>query len=146
MRIEVDVAQLERNLAAYLAGRRGMTVDEDLFRGGIPDGVAEGLAVLVGQEKNTASRSVAIYELHTLARTFAMQVIGKFDDRDEAWAMATLLRDLFPVWNESMQDYTIVSLVPGGDSFVYPSADGGAVKHNLSVNLTICVVPKTGTP
>ena len=146
-KIAIDVTELEKSLTMFVANKLGLTVDVNVFRGGIPDGVDEGLGVLIDTDKsNGATWPSVVYEIHAASRAFDAQVVGKYNTREQAWSMVTALRDLYPVWNEPLHNFTIVSMTGRGDCAVYPVADAGRTKYYTSLNLQLCAVPKTETP
>lgn len=146
MRFAINVKELEQSVTSYIATLLGKTVDTDVFRGGIPEGVETGVGVIIGVElNNVSSQRASAYELHTASRLFELQIIGKFNSRDDAWDLVTAVRDLFPVWNLALHDFKIISLIPRGDSIVYPVKDKGREKHFTSINLILNATPKTIT-
>jgi hypothetical protein len=144
MRVEINVQKLEQNMTAYIATTLGKTVDVDVFRGGIPDGVDTGIGVIVAMEINeVTSLSASAYELQPVARLFAVQIIGKFNSRDDAWSLLSSMRGLVPVYNHALDDFTIVCLAARGDSNVEATNDKGKVKHVANINLVLNAIPKT---
>ena len=130
--MKINMAQLERELTAHFASVLGMTIDHDIFRGGIPDGVSEGVAVMISSE---------VVSKHIDFPTFRIQVIGKFYDRDVAFELVAKLRESQPVNGRQMEEYIIVSLISEGDIVApYQAFDGGEDKHCVSFNAEVSIL------
>ena len=85
----MDVVTIERDFTAWIASKLNLTVDTNIFRGGIPEGVEEGVGVLFGSE--VPSRSFYGFR----PRSWNVQVLAKFESRDAAFVLNSCLAGLF---------------------------------------------------
>lgn len=122
----MDVITIERDLTAYIADKLGMTVDTDIFRGGIPDRMDAAAVFLNGELKSYA----------ILPRTYNAQVIARFNDRDEAFRFLSRLSGLFPVQGVTQGESRFMYISQRGDS--EPYRDG--LKWSASFNMIVAVL------
>ncbi len=130
----IDTSRLERDMTAHFGGVLGLAVDEGIFRGAVPEGVAEGVAVrIVGNPKS-----------HRLDQPmFIVQVLGKFLDRDDAWSMLARVSADVPAYGRQTPNFVLVCMLPGGEGGApYEAQDKGVRKWFASVNLRLCVLTR----
>ena len=130
----MDVVTIERDFTAWLAGKLNLTVDNGIFRGGIPEGLGQGVAVIFGSEV----KSPGFYGFRP--RTWNVQILAKFDDRDAALVFQTALNGVFPVPGFRHGSTSFTSATPRGSSEPYSAEDGGVVKTYVSYNITLVVL------
>lgn len=124
------VLDMERDITAWIATILGLTVDAGIFRGGIPEGVDEGVGVLFN---GVAGGST---ELDVTA--LSVQVLGRFRSRDSAVLTAWVLSRAFPAFGETLNGRTFVhSAVQDGSIQPYMGEDRGRTAWFSSVNLTV---------
>ena len=127
---EIDPAQVERALTQLLAEKLHLTVDKDIFRGGLPLGV-DGVGVELTEEKlsNTAG-----------LRTIRAIVCCRNTSRDAVFAILHSLSGLFPVYGKIVsvngEDITFNAIMK---EHVGLSAitDSGRIKHFGGLSLLL---------
>ena len=129
-----EVKTLEQDLTAFFACRLGLVVDSAIFRGEIPDGIENGVALRVMGTSEPANNDNPLY---------SVQIIGKFLDRDDAWKLGTKIYDMIPFYGEQTEHFHLVFVRP--DSGLIPPIkidDKGKTKHFASINLAVSVLTK----
>lgn len=130
----MDVVTIERDFTAWVAGKLNLKLDKGIFRGGIPQGVGTGVGVLFGSEVSAAG----FYGFRP--RTWNVQILGKFDDRDAAMILLSCLNGLFPCAGFTCGETKIRHIEPRGGAEPYTVEDGGTVKTCVSFNLLLSVL------
>ena len=130
----MDVLTIERDFTAWVASVLNLTVDQDVFRGGIPEGVEQGVGVLFGSE--VPSRGFYGFR----PRTWNVQIIGKYADRDASMRLLSCLNGLFPRPGFTHNSTKFVSISPRGASEPYEADDGGVMKTFVSFNVLLSVL------
>ena len=130
----MDVITIERAFTAWLAEKLNLTVDAGIYRGGIPENVDYGVAVIFGSEV----KAPGFYGFRP--RTWNVQVLAKFDDRDAAMVLQTCLNGLVPHTGFTHAGIRFLSLVQRGAGEPYPAADGGKIKTFVSFNMAVTVL------
>lgn len=130
----MDVIAIERDFTAWVAYKLNLTVDVDCFRGGIPDGVEQGVGVLFGSEE----KAPGFYGFRP--RTWNVQVLAKFDDRDAAMVLQTCLNALVPHTGFTYGSTRFMSLVQRGTSEPFIADDNGKEKTFVSFNMVVTVL------
>ena len=121
----MTVVELERALTEFFADALELAVDAGIFRGRLPHGVETGVTVFLdGMEAFSDFRDPE----------FIVQVLGKFDDRDEAWALLDRLAKVAPRYGIALGDERLAYLLPYGSGAPYTSADGGKTRYFASFN------------
>lgn len=131
----ISTIQLERELTAWFASRLGMTVDIDMFRGGIPDGRPDALCVMVDSERQDG----------TIDPKYRVQVLGKYQDRDEAAGKRDALCEAVNavgVYGVDIGTYVVCIVRESDVSMPFRQPDGGRVVHGISANYRVSVKPK----
>ena len=123
--VEMNVADLERVLTEFFAEKLELVVDASIFRGQLPPGVAQGVTVRIDGMEPASD-----YE----EPEFIVQVLGKFEDRDDAWAMLDRLARLVPLYGVAWGGYRLAYLQTYGTGSPYTAADDGEVKIFASYN------------
>lgn len=127
----MDIIQIERDLTAYFAGKFGLTVDQNIFRGSIPAGKS-GVAVIVDSTVKT--------EIPFLPLQYNVQLLGTFSDRDEAMRFLTKAWNLFPVSDEKLSSCKINRISTRGSGSVFQVSGSGEMKYQTSINLFAVVL------
>ena len=129
----MDRKQLEKDLTVWIAAKLGMTIDTDIFRGGIPaEADKDKLAGVMILSK--------IPKVYPGLKDINCQVLGKFVDRDDAQAMLNTLSEAIPCYGKTVNDTTFVSMVPKGEGSPYKADDKGKTKHFASFNFIIAIL------
>ena len=120
----VNAEQLEKDLTAYLATVLNLTVDAGIYRGQVPETVANGVAVrLTGQYTGSDIDHP----------TFTAQVLGKFASRENAWVMLTKLAGALPQYGVATTNFVLVYLLPdGGMNAPFTNDERGRVRQYAS--------------
>ena len=125
-----DYKALEATLTQYFAEVLNLAIDEEIFRGGIPSGVEHGVGVIFKGEVRDG----------TLNPRVTVQVLGKFDTRDEALEVLTKLSDCAPRYGVDNDGYSygLSAILPtSGVGSPYLASDRGKVKHFISCNYLV---------
>lgn len=130
----MDVIAIERDITTWFAEQLELEPDKTLFRGGIPDGAESGVGVVFGSEIPTAG----FYGFRP--RTWNVQILGKFNGRDEALALLSRLSGLFPRSGFVTGGTRVVHIEPRGSGEPYAATDGGRVKTFATFNLIVSVL------
>ena len=130
----MNVVAIEQVFTAWVAEKLNLTVDENIFRGAIPDGVGQGVGVRFGSEvPNTG-----FYGFRP--RTWNVQILGKSGDRDAAMELLAGLSGLFPCADFKYRNVRFRSVIPAGVPEPYSADDGGSEKIFLSFNVVLSVL------
>lgn len=130
----MDVLTIERDFTAWLAGQLGFAVDNGIYRGGIPEGIDKGVAVIFGAEE----KARGFYGFRP--RAWQVQIFAKFADRDDALRLQTTLNGMFPRPDFAFGDTRFITAAPRGSSEPYLAADNGETKVFVSYNLVLTVL------
>lgn len=132
----IDLKELEQALTAYFASALDLTVDAGIFRGGLPHGVTPAVAVFLnGAEIFDDYRPVE----------YAVQILGRYADRDDAWKLVNAVSKLVPVYGRTVGNYRLPYLLNGGTGAPYLAATDGEAMWYASVNLR-CAALRIPTP
>lgn len=126
----MDIVEIEREFTEFLAGKLNLTVDRQIFRGGIPAGKM-GVGVLFDSE---------VKEKLFAPRQWNVQVLASFRERDEAMRFVAKVTGLFPCYDIQCESCTIKTVSLRGNGTAYRSADGGRMLWYASVNLFAVVL------
>ena len=130
----MDVVEIERTLTQWAAGVLGLTVEKNIFRGNIPVGKT-GVAVILGS---------AIPQTGQFRpRTYNLQIIGKFKERDAASRMLSKMSGVLPLHEVNINGIRFKSISQQGGGEPYKAEDDGKVYFYASFN-AIAVVLTTG--
>lgn len=130
----MDVVAIERDFTAWVAEKLNLELDKGIYRGPIPAGLECGVGVLFGSEVPAAG----FYGFRP--RTWNVQILGKFDDRDAAMILLSCLNGLFPCAGFTCGETKIRHIEPRGGAEPYTVEDGGKVKTYVSFNLLLSVL------
>lgn len=130
----MDIVEIERTLTMWAAKVLNLTVDKGIYRGAIPTGKM-GVAVILGSEIPGTGQF--------RPRTYNVQILGKFKDRDSASRMLSKLSGALPVHEKIINGMKFKSLSQRGESEPYKTEDNGQIVFNASFN-AIAVVLTTG--
>lgn len=128
----IDIIQFERDIAAWVAGVLGRTVNTDVFRGGFPESKDTGVCVLLRGELKDGTIT---------GDTYNVQALGKFLTRDEALVMNKKLSGAVPCFGVTVNNTEFMSITPRGGGEPYTAADNGVIKTYASVNLIVSARP-----
>jgi hypothetical protein len=132
--VTIEPASFERAMTTYIADKMSMTVDTDIFRGGIPlnfDGCG---VAFVGQEKQN-NITVQRYEI----------CISCIDNsRDNVMQTIHDLEKKFPVYGESIlldtgETITLKAMLKNSIEFNRQISDDGASKHFGELSLIVVI-------
>ena len=126
--------QLERELTAYFAEKLDLVVDTSFFRGQIPESVESGAALQITNilENNDFSQPM-----------YAVQILGKYPTRDEAWSLACKCAALVPVYGEQTEHFAIAFIQgQGGANAPVQVEDKGRRFQFVSVNFIAAVLTR----
>lgn len=127
----MDVIQLEKDLTSWVAGKLDLTVDSEIFRGGVPSDKDTAVGVMLNSE---------LKEVYPSTYNFTAQVLGKYNDRDDAWRMLHSLSSVVPCYGERVNNNIFVSIIPRGSGEPYPAEDNGKEKTFASFNLLVSAI------
>lgn len=129
----IDWTGFERAATGLLAERLGLVVDEQIFRGGVPQGAPAGVGVL--------ANSLAPVPYYGVANpTFDVQLLGRFPHRDEAQALLSRLYSLNVPRGTAHGGFRFLEIARTSDIAPYPSDEGGRRCWRVSVHLRIQAV------
>lgn len=123
----MNIVELERALTAFFATKLELTLDSNIFRGAIPIG-HDGLTVRIDSEIRNKAFD---------AKTYNVQLCGKYSDRDNALVIAAAISNSLPLWGICQNSIMFRSLYPRGGVAVWQDADDGKLKYFLSANLIV---------
>ena len=127
----MDIVLIEKALTNWAAGVLGLVVDVGIFRGGIPTGFDTGVGVILnGEVRDSTMRP----------RTYNVQVLGKFNDRDSALRMLSKLSEKLPIYGMTQHKLVFRVLMQRGDSEPYTTEDNGKIKYYASFNMLAVVL------
>ena len=130
----MDVATVERDFTAWLAGKLNLTVDATIFRGGIPEGYAG-----VGVEFGAMEQMQGFYGFRP--KKWHVQILAKYEDRDTANAFIFALTSMFPIQDFTSNGTKFLSAYPDTESVEpYTADDEGKEKWFVSYNLGVAVL------
>ena len=130
----MDVIEIERAFTAWLAEKLNLAVDDGIYRGSIPQGVDYGVGVIFGSEVKAAG----FYGFRP--RTWNVQILAKFDERDPALVLQSCLNMLVPQTEFVYNGVRVLSVTANGSGEPYTAEDDGKVKHFVSVNWVVSVL------
>lgn len=130
----MNVITIERDFTAWIAEKLHLEIDNGIFRGGIPASVESGVAVIFGSEIPTQS----FYGFRP--RTWNVQILAKFDDRDAAMILLACLNGLFPCSDFVNGETKFRYIKPMNYSEPYAIEDGGTIKIYVSFNIVLSVL------
>ncbi len=134
----MDIISAERALTEFWADALGLTVDTNIFRGGIPASKAEGAAVILGTEITSNDPAIKKYNV---------QIIGKYIDRDAALKLVEDVSGSLPCYGQTVtlfdddeqeQEVTIKAMIKHGSGGTWSQTDDGKKKTYASFNLIAC--------
>ena len=130
--MSVNAELLEKELTGYFATVLNLTVDAGIYRGQVPETASNGVAVrITGQE---AASDID----HP---TFAVQVLGKFASREDAWVMLTKMASAVPQYGVATTHFILVYVLPdGGTNAPFAGDERGVVKQYASFNMRVAVL------
>ena len=128
----VNVIELERALLEFFAERLSLTPDASIFRGQLPQEAANGVAIRV----DSADAPTEFHEPE-----YTVQVLGKFDDRDDALMLLNRLVRMAPRYGVTVGGLRLAYLLTFGAGSPYTIVDDGRVKHCVSFNYRCAVQP-----
>lgn len=129
----MDVVEIEREFTSLMAEKLNLTVDKEIFRGGLPAG-KNGVGVLFYNE---------IKDKQIAPRQWNIQVLGSFDDRDDAMRFVSKVSGFFPCYDIQRQSCTFKTISLRGSGAAYRSPEQGRTRWFATVNL-FAVVLTTG--
>ena len=131
----MDIVNIERDFTSWVAEKLNLEIDKTIFRGGIPEKIKEGVAVMFGSQIPSAG----FYGFRP--QTWNVQILAKFDKRDAAMSFLARVNRLFPQTcgvihgNTNFRTIELQSM-----SEPYQTADHGKNKWFVSVNVVAVVL------
>ena len=131
----MDIVTIERDFTSWIAEKLNLEIDKTIFRGGIPEKIKEGVAVIFGSQIPAAG----FYGFRP--QTWNVQILAKFDKRDNAMMFQTRVNRLFPhaggmIYKST--NFRTIELQSVAEP--YQSADAGKNKWFVSVNVVLSVL------
>ena len=116
----VSSAQLEIELATYIAGILGVSAPDEVHRGFVPEGADTGIGLMIVGREDTAD-----YDVRQYVRTAI--VSGKFANRSDAMDFIDTLESAFPVYGVVLGSSHCHSIEPdaGGGETPRQSTENG---------------------
>jgi len=129
----MNAINLERALTKFWADTLGLTVDTNIFRGGIPSTQTEGAAVVLGAEFTSNNPAVKRYNV---------QILGKYVSRDAALQMLEDISAALPCYNKVVTltegNVTIRGMLMLESDGIRAQTDNGQEKNFFTFNLIAC--------
>jgi hypothetical protein len=130
----LDMAQFERAVTAYIGEKLNLIVDTDIFRGGIPTG-EEGCGVVLAEQRLTKYLASERYE-------FCFSCLKT--DRDEVMQIINNLKNCFPVYGENIilennDNMSLKAVLNDSIRLNFEIADDGKLKTLGELTLIIVV-------
>ena len=129
---DVNPAQIERALTKYIAEKLNLTVDKDIFRGGLPLGI-DGCGVELTEEE--LSNSVGL-------RTINAEVKCRDVNRDHVFKTIYALADAFPAYGKTVivngEEITFMAIMKK-DVRLATEIDSGRIKTMGRIELRLKV-------
>lgn len=131
----MDIINAERALTQFWADALGLTVDTNIFRGGISASKPEGIAVILGTEITSNDPAIKKYNV---------QIIGKYNDRDAALQMVEDASVALPCYGQTVTlldddkaeyEIAIRGMIKHGSGGTWSQSDDGKKKTYASFNL-----------
>jgi hypothetical protein len=131
----MNIINAERALTAFWADALGLTVDTNIFRAGIPAGMAEGVTVILGTEITSNDQEIKKYNV---------QLLGKYNDRDVAKQFIEDISNALPCYGQAVTlldddekeyDFTFRGMIKHGSGGTWTQTDDGQKKTYASFNL-----------
>lgn len=133
--MSIDIVTIERDFTAWVAEKLNLEIDKTIFRGSIPEKIKEGVAVMFGSQIPAAG----FYGFRP--QTWNVQILAKFDKRDNAMMFQTRVNMLFPQTGGMIYKNTNFRTIElQSMSEPYQNADHGKSKWFVSVNVVLSVL------
>ncbi|MBU8902259.1 MAG: hypothetical protein KOO69_05935, partial [Victivallales bacterium] len=127
--LTIEPAALERAMTAYIADKMDMTVDTDIFRGGIPINIDACGVALVGQKAQN----------DTANRYYTFCISYRDSSRDKLMQAIHKLANQFPLYGEEINvdgdAIVIKALLKDSIKFDEQAEDNGKIKHEGELSL-----------
>ena len=133
--MSMDIVTVERDFTTWVAEKLNLEIDKTIFRGSIPEKIKEGVAVMFGSQIPAAG----FYGFRP--QTWNVQILAKFDKRDNAMMFQTRVNMLFPQTGGMIYkntNFRTIELQSMAEP--YQSADYGKNKWFVSVNVLVVVL------
>lgn len=133
--MSIDIVTIERDFTAWVAEKLNLEIDKTIFRGGIPEKIKEGVAVMFGSQIPAAG----FYGFRP--QTWNVQILAKFDKRDNAMMFQTRVNALFPQTGGMIYkntNFRTIELQSMSEPF--QGTDHGKGKWFVSVNVVLSVL------
>ena len=132
---------IEQAAVGYLAGLMNMTIDNDIFRGGMPSETADAAALIIEQRATVERRSQDAFSLSLFVRRL---------DRDSLLGIESQFSACLPVYGVShdLGDYTVAfhSVKRDGYGGISPASFNGQECYLLIQKLVVTVNLVTANP
>lgn len=130
----MNIIKIEEDFITYLAQALNLTIDTDIYRGGIPADAEYGIGVIWGTEIKNSS----FYGFRP--RTWNVQILAKFDEHDKAMILLTKLNDIFPCSEFSCGETNFIAVYTSDSTELYSTMENNKEKICLSFNIVIPVL------
>ena len=131
----MDIVNIERDFTSWVAEKLNLEIDKTIFRGGIPEKIKEGVAVMFGSQIPSAG----FYGFRP--QTWNVQILAKYDKRDTAMAFMMRVNRIFPQTGGVIHNNTNFRTIELQNmSEPYQTADHGKNKWFVSVNVVAVVL------
>ena len=131
----MDIVTIERDFTSWVAEKLNLEIDKTIFRGSIPEKIKEGVAVMFGSQIPAAG----FYGFRP--QTWNVQILAKYDKRDNAMMFQTRVNRLFPQTGGMIYNNTNFRTIElQSMSEPYQNADHGKNKWFVSVNVVAVVL------
>jgi hypothetical protein len=137
----MDTVTIEQAVVSYLAGQLNMTIDNDIFRGGMPSESTDAAALVFEQRKAVERRS---------QDAFSASLFVRRTDRDSLLAVEAQFSAILPVFGVSsvITGYTVLlhSLRRDGYGGISPASFNGQECYLMQQKLIVTVNSVTANP
>ena len=130
----MDIIEIEREFVRFIAEKTNLSVDKNIFRGGIPHGVTEGVGIIFGAEVKLNN----FYGFRP--QGWNVQIIGKYFERDVIIALQNILNQIVPCYDIDRENLTFISIEASGNSEPYITNDDGKEKYCISFNCILTII------
>lgn len=134
--MEINTANLERDILAVIAGKIGAKIDVDIFRTAIPENVQFGASVSI------ASFQPVMFDNFSFPRA-GISFVAKYGTFDEATQMANRIGNSLPLYGVASGSHRLNFIAGSSAPNVEWVTDAGAQKYAVYWSFTVEIMEVT---